>query len=255
MSTEMITPKKLKSKRTLKDNIALYFYVNSTSLLRFLVENIIFLLFSWVPTLIGIILRFIFYKFLFGKSRGVFIIEDGVSLKRPKDIRINPGVYIGKNSYIWGTPEGLFLSRNVRIMNNVYINVNNYSQFTVSEKYPKHVSKIEIGENTVIGAFSVLLGYGHIRMGKNVQLGPRVSVMAYNHIFSDRNKLIFDQGVTKEQVIVEDDVWIGAGSIILPGVIIGKGSVIGAGSVVTKSIPPYSITVGNPAKVIKERGE
>ena len=54
-------------------------------------------------------------------------------------------------------------------------------------------------------------------------------------------------------VIIEDDVWIGARAIILPGVIIGKGSVIGAGAVVAKSIPPYSVAVGNPARVVKTR--
>ena len=62
------------------------------------------------------------------------------------------------------------------------------------------------------------------------------------------------QGEGKQgAIIIEDDVWIGAGSIILTGVTISKGSVIGAGSVVAKSIPEYSIAVGNPAKVIHRR--
>lgn len=251
----MNIPKKLKSKRTLFDNIELYFYNNSTGLVSYCIENTIFFLVSWIPSLLGIILRFVFYKLLFGKSRGVFIIEDGVSIKRPKEINIDSGVYIGKNSHVWSTPEGLFLSRNVRIMNNVHINVNNYAKFTISEKLPKYISKIEIGENTVIGCYSILFGYGHIKIGRNVQIGPRTSIMAYNHIYSDKHRLICDQGVTKDKVIIEDDVWIGVGSIILPGVILGEGSVIGAGSVVTMDIPPYSIAVGNPAKIIKSRGE
>ena len=58
---------------------------------------------------------------------------------------------------------------------------------------------------------------------------------------------------TKTGITVEDDVWIGANSVILPGVHINKGAIIGAGSVVTKDIPPYAIAVGNPAKVIKYR--
>jgi len=64
--------------------------------------------------------------------------------------------------------------------------------------------------------------------------------------------------VTKElgsdgRVVIEDDTWIGANTLILKNVRIGEGSIIGAGSVVTKDIPPYSIAVGNPAKVIKQR--
>jgi acetyltransferase-like isoleucine patch superfamily enzyme len=58
---------------------------------------------------------------------------------------------------------------------------------------------------------------------------------------------------TAASVIIEDNVWIGGGSIILPGVTIGSGAVIGAGSIVIKSVPPFSVAVGNPARVIKAR--
>ena len=72
-----------------------------------------------------------------------------------------------------------------------------------------------------------------------------------NHNYQDKSKLIRNQGSDIKPVIIEDNVWIAARSIILPGVEIGKGSVIGAGSVVTRSIPPFSVVVGNPAKLIK----
>ena len=58
---------------------------------------------------------------------------------------------------------------------------------------------------------------------------------------------------SKGPIVIEDEVWIGAGALILSGVTIGKGSVVGAGAVVTKNVPPYSVTAGNPAKVIKYR--
>ncbi|MCX7595635.1 MAG: acyltransferase, partial [Fischerella sp.] len=62
-----------------------------------------------------------------------------------------------------------------------------------------------------------------------------------------------EQGVTCKGIIIEDDCWLGHGVTVLDGVTIGKGSVIGAGAVVTKDIPPYSVAVGIPAKVVKSR--
>ena len=78
-------------------------------------------------------------------------------------------------------------------------------------------------------------------------------IIADNYIFSDKNRPICEQGLDKRPVTIEDDVWIAGGVHIMAGVTIGKGSVIGAGSVVTKDIPPYSVAVGAPTKVIKNR--
>ena len=78
-------------------------------------------------------------------------------------------------------------------------------------------------------------------------------MIAANHIFENPNVLIREQGLEYSPIIINDDVWIGSRVNILAGVNVGSGSVIGAGSVVTKDIPPYSIAIGVPAKVIKRR--
>lgn len=78
-------------------------------------------------------------------------------------------------------------------------------------------------------------------------------IIGANHRFSDVTKLIKEQGVETKGIIIESDVWIGANCCVLDGVTIGRGSVIGAGSIVTKSIPPMSVAVGNPCRVIKQR--
>lgn len=111
-----------------------------------------------------------------------------------------------------------------------------------------------IGRDCSIGAFSFLGAAGGITIGDNVLVGQRVSLHAENHIFSDRNQLIRDQGVKRQGIRIEDDCWIGSGTVVLDGVCIGKGSVIGAGSVLVEDIPPFSVAVGSPARVIKERG-
>ena len=85
-------------------------------------------------------------------------------------------------------------------------------------------------------------------------MGPDVIIFSRNHNFKEKHKLIHEQGYTGQcTVIIEDDVWIGARVIILPGKIIGKGAVIGAGSVVTKDVAPYSVVAGNPARKISNR--
>ena len=94
---------------------------------------------------------------------------------------------------------------------------------------------------------------GEIFIGNNVLIGPYCILRAADHEFRNPNKLIKEQGHRSGRIVIEDDVWLGARVTVLKDVTIGKGSVIGAGSVVTKDIPPYSIAVGVPAKVIGKR--
>ena len=84
-------------------------------------------------------------------------------------------------------------------------------------------------------------------------LATQCVIVSANHNFSDINEPIAKQGETKEKIVIEDDCWLGAGVKVLAGVTIHKGSVIGAGSVITHDVPPYSVVVGVPGKVIKSR--
>lgn len=112
-------------------------------------------------------------------------------------------------------------------------------------------SKIDIGKNFYVNCYSHLCG--SISIGDDVLLGPKVIIWSKNHVFSSLDIPINIQGYTDERIIIGNDVWIGASAVILPGVSIGEGSVVGAGSIVAKDIPPYSIAVGNPAKVVRSR--
>lgn len=112
---------------------------------------------------------------------------------------------------------------------------------------------IKVGNGSTINPFCVLLGYGGIEVGDNVRIAAGTSIIAFNHNFSDPDKPIAEQGNNQRGIVIEDDVWIGAGVKILDGVRIGTGCVIGANSTVTRSIPPFSLAVGSPATVIKSR--
>lgn len=107
-----------------------------------------------------------------------------------------------------------------------------------------------LGDRVRVGIGSVIIG--PVTMGNGSGLGQHVFVAGFNHGYDDGTKNSSVQPVVIKPVIIEDEAHIGANSVITAGVTIGKRSQVGAGSVVTKSIPPFSVAVGNPARVIKQ---
>ena len=112
------------------------------------------------------------------------------------------------------------------------------------------VGDVVIGDHTRIGLHNTIIG--PVEIGSNVNLAQGITVTALNHNFSDTNKRIDEQGVSTNPVTIEDDVWVGANAVILPGVTIGEHCVVAAGAIVTKDVPPHSLVAGVPAKVIKK---
>ncbi|MGP8321299.1 MAG: acyltransferase [Methanosarcinaceae archaeon] len=120
----------------------------------------------------------------------------------------------------------------------------------VTITFPKNFS---IGECSGVNVNTWINAMGGVTIGNDVIIGPFVIIHSANHKFDRLDIPIQKQGCEKLSVNIEDDVWIGANAIILPGVTIGRGSVIGAGAVITRDIPPYSVAAGVPAKVIRNR--
>ena len=112
------------------------------------------------------------------------------------------------------------------------------------------VGDLIIGDYTRIGLGNTIIGPATI--GHHVNLAQNVTVTGLNHNYQNADKRIDEQGVSTRPVTIEDDVWVGANAVILPGVTLGKHSVVAAGSVVSRSVPPYSVCAGSPAKVIKQ---
>lgn len=112
---------------------------------------------------------------------------------------------------------------------------------------------IKIGDNSGIG-INCRLPEGPIIIGNNVMMGPDVIIYTRNHRHDRLDIPMNEQGFEEVRLVtIGNDVWIGSRVIILPGVTIGDGCIIGAGAVVTKSIEPFSIAAGNPAKIVKKR--
>ena len=112
------------------------------------------------------------------------------------------------------------------------------------------VGDVTIGDHTRIGIHCTIIG--PVCIGNHVNLAQGITVTALNHNFDDKTKRIDEQGITTQPVRIEDDVWIVANAVILPGVSIGQHAVVAAGAVVTKDVPSYCIVGGVPARIIKE---
>lgn len=113
-------------------------------------------------------------------------------------------------------------------------------------------SEIRLGHRSGLGKDAVIMGQAHI--GDDVMMGPRVMILSTNHNFSDVDRPMNRQGLTPSApVVIEDDVWIGAGVILLPGRRVGSGAIVAAGCVVSQDVPPRSIVGGNPMRVLGDR--
>lgn len=114
--------------------------------------------------------------------------------------------------------------------------------------------RIRIGDDFVCGSFATLRAVdAEIRIGNQVSLGPMTAVIGANHGFAELRLPIQEQPQISQPVQIADNVWVGTGAIILPGVSIGEGAVVAAGAVVTHAVAPYSVVGGCPAQVIRER--
>lgn len=105
--------------------------------------------------------------------------------------------------------------------------------------------KVTLGQDILVSHEGWLQASGGLTLGSRIMMGPRVMLLTANHDLLTRM-------TQTAPIVVEDDVWIGAGSTVLPGVRIGKGAIVAAGAVVTKDVPAFTVVGGVPARVIKE---
>ena len=106
-----------------------------------------------------------------------------------------------------------------------------------------------VGARTFINVNAVILDVAEVRIGADCQIGPNVQLLTPTHPLDPEQRRGRWEGA--EPITIEDNVWLGGGAIVLPGVTIGRDAVVGAGAVVTKDIPPRTVVVGNPARVIR----
>lgn len=114
---------------------------------------------------------------------------------------------------------------------------------------------IDIGNDVSLNDYTIVLGHGGVVIGNDVRIAAQVMIASFDHNFDDIETPIRLQGITKKPIVIEDDVWIGAGAKILGGSHIAKGCVIAANAVVKGETVPFGVYGGIPARLLKMRGE
>lgn len=114
---------------------------------------------------------------------------------------------------------------------------------------------IAIGDEVCISSNCRIGGEGGLTIGNFVMVGPNTVILTSNHGFERTDIPMMRQSITAAPVVIQDDVWIGANVVVLPGVTIGQGAIIGAFSLVAKDVEPYAVMAGAPARVLKHRVE
>ncbi len=224
-------------------NLKLYISRQASGFGSYLLEQFLYALVGWVPTVIGLGLRGILYRLILHMD-GWAAIENGVRLRFADNIRLGHGVYLDQGVYLHACPQGIEIGSNTIVMHGAILHVYNFRNMPQSG--------IKIGRDSLVGEYSVIRGQGGVTIGDRVYTSPFSQIIAVNHVFEDPGRPFIEQGITAEGIVIEDDVWIGASAVITDGVRVGKGSVVAAGAVVTRDVPPHTVVGGVPAKLIKE---
>jgi acetyltransferase-like isoleucine patch superfamily enzyme len=224
------------------NRLRLYIHRQAASIPRYVLEQFVLSLFGWIPTVVGIALRAVAYRLIL-RMDGIAAIENNVRIRFASHIHLARGVYVDEGVYLHACPKGIQVGENSYIMHHAALHVYNFRNLPNAG--------IHIGKNCLVSEFNVFRAQGGITIGDNVYTAPLVQMLAVNHVYSDPERPIIEQGITAQGIVIEDNAWIGAGAIILDGVRVGRGAVIAAGAVVAMDVLPHTLVGGVPAKVIR----
>jgi maltose O-acetyltransferase len=123
----------------------------------------------------------------------------------------------------------------------------------IEPAYIEYMDRITFRGRVYIGPHAYWSAKGGIQIGHNVIIGPKSVLWSYNHDYQSELSIPYGGEDIFRKISIEDNVWLGLGVMILPGVTIGEGAVVAAGSVVTKDVPACAVVGGNPARILKNR--
>jgi acetyltransferase-like isoleucine patch superfamily enzyme len=228
------------------NSLRYYIAGHASSVARYVLQELVVALCGWVPSLPGIALRSVAYRTI-ARLDGFPAIENGVRISYAENLRLGRRAYLDRGVYVHACPGGIDIGHDAFVMHNTELHVFNFRDLP-------HAF-IKIGQRTFVGESVIVRGQGGVTIGDDVLIAPRAQILAINHNFGDTSVPVMHQGITGQGITIEDGAWIGAGAVVLDGVTVGRGAVIGANAVVTRDVPPHTLAVGIPARVIRRFDE
>ena len=195
-----------------------------------------------VPEMIRGALKSRFY----GRSGSPHLLGARARITRPSQLRVGRWVTIGRFVRL-----DAFSSEGIRLADRVTVGEGSHLLASGVARQPG--TGITVGAHTAIGLRNVIMGQGGVSIGRDCLLGPNVTIVSENHVFSTPSSPIRTQGGERAPVMIGDDCWLGAGATVLAGVTVGDGAVVAAGAVVTADVEPYAIVAGVPARHVGSR--
>ena len=218
-------------------------FVGDESPLAFIRYEVLTGILGPLPGALGYFLRGKSYRWILEKLGPGSVFGRGVVLRCPRQISVGAAVMIDDGVVLdaKGATSKIELGDQILLGRHSILSCNE--------------AQIRIGNFVSIGPFCFFACKSRIEIGSNVSIGSGAHFMAGGHASDDPDVPIIHQARSAKGITIADGAWIGTGAIILDGVNVGHNSIVGAGAVVSKDVPPWTVVLGNPARVVQKRKE
>ena len=186
--------------------------------------------------------------------RGFFKTGKKIFIGRKTRILNNSNIVFGKSVTIGSYCE-IDGYASEKVIFGDCVKIGSYSKLLSTSHFSKYGVGLKMGNNSAIGDYTHFGAAGGIEIGNDVIMGSYISFHSENHNFSDKSKLIREQGVTSKGIKLGNNIWVGAKVTFLDGCVVGNNSVVAAGAVVNNVFPDNVVIGGVPAKIIKNLAE
>lgn len=216
-------------------------FVGSDSLAALIRYELVTGILGAAPGAAGYLLRSRSYPWLLKRTGRGTVFGRGVVLRCPGRIALGSGVLIDDHVVLdaKGATSAITLGDRVLLGRNSILSCND--------------STLTMGDFISVGPFCFLVSRSHLTIGSNVAIGAGTHLLGGGHVHDDPDTAVIHQARVSKGITIEDNAWIGIGAKILDGVTVGRNSIVGAGAVVSKDVAPWTVVLGNPARMVDKR--